>query len=243
MIEFHDFDPANPYSIENERHTISGNMITLDHLPQMGSVVIEGFTEVTTVPSAGEYRVDYGYNNNYRTSMQAIYFAAGYDGMEIAVSYNGIGTLLRAKHINELRRFMETGASELAARMLVNFKESMAEILETHCQHLALAINEVARAIASGSGGWGGGTAYGVEIASDEEADALLDEFFPGDVEPSAAYSPIASNQEADAMLDQYFYTPGVEPDPENAQDSTGIEDVATDDEFNSMLDDVFPSN
>lgn len=237
MIEFHDFDPANPYAISNERHAISGNMITLDHLPQKGSVTIEGFTETSGPPSVGEFRVDYGYNGNYRTSMQTVTFAAGYDGMEVSVSYNGIGTLLRAKHINELRAFMETGASELAARLFVTYKEAMSEILETHCRHITDALREVASAIAAaGQGGQGGGSTDQLNIANDEEVDEMLDEFFPGDVEPTEESMEIASDEEADEMLDEFF--PG---DVEPAEDDFGIEGIASDEEFQSMLDEIMP--
>ena len=108
MIEFHDYDPAHPFDVFGEKHIIRNNKITLDYVPLKGSETIEGFMESTTgTPQQGEYNIEYGDEDNYRTADQVVHFPDGYEGLLVTVDYKGVSTILRAKHMNEIKRFME----------------------------------------------------------------------------------------------------------------------------------------
>ncbi len=175
-----------------------------------------------------------------------VHFPEGYDGVALTVTYKGVSTLLRAEHMNEMKAFMERGASELAARIIAEHEQRMMDlvkdILALHCSHITTALQEIRDSIAA-LGGEGGGSIDPDRIADDESADTLLDDYFPGDVEPTEKIAEIASNEEADIMLDEFFPTPESEStgEPDGTGDVTGIEDVATDEEFASMLDEIFP--
>ena len=77
---------------------------------------------------------------------------------------------------------------------------------------IAAALLKVAEAIGSVQGGWGGGTFVADSlVATDEEADEMLDEIFFTEggietVEPSGFdESQIATNEEAKELLDSIF--------------------------------------
>ena len=242
MIEFHDYDPSHPFDV-SEKHIIANRKITLNYAPLKGSVSIDGLSEDTTgtVPQ-GTFYINYGEADNYHSADQVVHFPEGYDGAAVTVEYKGVSTLLRAEHMNEIKNFIERGASELAARIIAEHEQVMTdkwnELFEIHCQHITSALDSIREAIAA-LGGEGGGSIDESQIAEDDEADAMLDEYFPGDVEPTAKSVEIASNEEADMMLDEFFPTPDTEPD--ETGDTTGIEEVATDEEFQAMLDEELP--
>lgn len=230
VYEFIDWNPENPTPITGERHIIEDGKIRLNHAPLKGSVVIQGFSEDSTgfTPS-GTFFIRYGESDNYRTADQYVHFNPEANGLLVTVSYQAVSTLIRAEHFNEINRFMELGVQEIVAKMLIEHEERMAArwetMLETHCKHIVAAIKS---------------TINGIDpdmIADDDDADAMLDEFFPGDVEPTEKTSETATNEEADTMLDEYFYTP---PD-EESEDGTGITEVASDEEFEAMLDETLP--
>lgn len=221
MHEFIDYNPENPTPIEGEKHIVVNRQIRLNHTPLVGSVVIPGFTEDKTgLTPAGSFYINYGATDNYRTADQIVHFNENANGLVVTVSYQAVSTLIRAEHFNEIKRFMEVGVQEIVAKMLIAHEERMVELWETHCQHIVAAIKSL-----------GGGIDPDM-IASDEDADALLDEYFPGDVESTEKTTEIATNDEADQMLDEYFYTP---------DNGDSITEVATDEDFESMLDETLP--
>ena len=225
MIEFHDYDPSHPFDV-SEKHIIADRKITLNYAPLKGSVSIEGLSEDTTgtVPQ-GTFFINYGEADNYRSADQVVHFPEGYDGAAVTVEYKGVSTLLRAEHMNEIKNFIERGASELAARIIAEHEQAMVdkwnELFEVHCKHITEAIAAL--------GGEGGGS----NIADDEEADQMLDEYFPGDVEESAPPSIIATDDEVDQMLDEYF--------PGDVEESEDPSLVAADEDAEEMLDEFFP--
>lgn len=226
MIVFHDYDPAHPFAVTAERHIIQGGKITLNYAPLKGSVIIDGFSEDTTgALPAGTFYVYYGEEDNYRTADQIVHFPAGYDGVTVTVDYQGVSTMLRAKHLNEIKEFVERGASELAARIIAEHEQNIMDAIDEHCGHIVSALREITEAIAA-KGGAGGGT---VELASDEEADELLDEVFPGsDIEDVGYPSVYASDKDVEEVLDEYLPMPnGGEASPPTQQDK----DAAADDE------------
>ena len=212
MIVFHDYDPSHPFAVSDEKHIIQSGKITLNYAPLEGSITIEGFTEDSTGPlPRGTFFVNYGAEDNYRTADQ--------------VNYKGVSTLLRAEHLNEIRSFMERGASELAARIIAEHEQNIMDALAEHCGHITSALREISEAIAA-KGGEGGGT---FEIASDEEADELLDEYFPGDLEDVGYPSVFASDREAEELIDEYLPLPSSgKATPPTLQDG----DDAADDEL-----------
>ena len=204
MIEFHDYDPAHPFPVTSEKHIIQDGRIILDYVPLKASVTIEGFRECTTgSPGPGEFYIRYGDEDGYRTADQIVHFSEGYDGLLVTVDYLGVSTILRARHMNEIKKFMEFGASELAARMIIAHEEAVMdtwkELLALHCGHICDALEGIRKAIASGGG------IDPDSIAEDYEADEVLDELFPGDVPVTPKVSEIADDDEVREVLDEIF--------------------------------------
>ena len=209
MISYHDYDPAHPFDVFGEKHIIRDCKITLDYVPLKGSVTIEGFTESTTgSPERGEFYIEYGDEDNYRTANSIVRFPEGYEGYMVTVDYKGVSTILRAKDLNEIKSFIEHGASELAARIIVLHEQSLMDewraIFSEHCDHVCRALEEIRDAVdRSGSG------IASDDIAEDAEADEVLDEFFPGDDVPlTPKVTAIADDDEVEAILDEIFSAP-----------------------------------
>ena len=158
MISYHDYDPVHPFDVFGEKHIIRDCKIILDYVPLKGSVTIEGFTENTTgSPGRGEFYIEYGDEDNYRTADSVVHFSEGYEGYMATVDYQGVSTILRAKDLNEIKLFMEQGASELAARIIVLHEQSVMDewrtIFSEHCSHVCDALDEIREAIYRSGGG------------------------------------------------------------------------------------------
>ena len=208
MILFHDHDPAHPFPIEAERHTIAEGKIILDYTPLKGSVTIAGFSEIAEgeiLPNT--FFINYGDEDDYRSANQAVYFNAAHNGEVVSVSYQGVSTLLRAKHLNEIKDFMERGASEMAAGLLVVHEAAVIDALAAHCEHICSCLKELKGAVNGLTIAYG--ISQGTAIATDKEVDEALDEYFytPDDGESSEeniAYDIAADDEVAD-MLDDVF--------------------------------------
>ena len=112
MIEFHDYDPANPFAVTGETQTIADGKVTLNYTPLQGSVSITGFTETTSkTPAKGEFYIDYSAGTEYRMATQVVVFNTADNGTTVTASYSGVSTLIRAKHFNEIKSFMEGAVS------------------------------------------------------------------------------------------------------------------------------------
>ena len=161
MISYHDYDPAHPFDVLGEKHIIRDCKIILDYVPLKGSVTIEGFTENTTgSPGRGEFYIEYGDEDNYRTADSVVHFSEGYEGYMAVVDYQGVSTILRAKDLNEIKRFMEYGASELAARMIVLHEKEMQESMQEWQDNLLAEVRGIRETLAEAMGGAGGGCPF-----------------------------------------------------------------------------------
>lgn len=131
MIEFHDYDPAHPFDVANETQTIANGKIILNYVPLQDSIKIDGFHAVQSKSelASGAFFIDYRAEDNYLSADGVVFFAAEDNGKTVTVNYKGVSTLLRANHMNEIKRFIEVGASELAARILVTHEHMMFEKL------------------------------------------------------------------------------------------------------------------
>lgn len=90
-----------PKAISNEVQAVpsfSPFQIQLNEIPQQaGGVTISGYTEVTTTPTSGQFRVDY----TYKTGLVEFHSSAA--GAVIQASYNGLGTPLLAEFVSALQ--------------------------------------------------------------------------------------------------------------------------------------------
>lgn len=191
MIEFHDYDPAHPFDVSGEKHIIHNRTITLDYAPLKGSITIEGLSEDTTgtVPQ-GTFFVYYGEENNYRAADQKVHFPEGYDGVAVTVDYKGVSTLLRAAHMNEIKRFIEAGASELAARIIVEHERIMHEQMKEWRDNILMEIRGVKEAIAEAveKGVAGGGCPFCPCNREDDFPEGTMDS---GDIEDERQGDPV----------------------------------------------------
>ena len=143
-----------------------------------------------------------------------VYFSLSADGQEITVDYQGVGTLFLAEHANAFRAFMLRGAREQAVEEIARYDDrvsmavrlaadSIIGAIDEHCGRITAAMQEIAEAIRDKGGAF--------QLASDEEADSLLDEYFPGDVDDVGEPSIFASDREAQELIDEYLPMPPAE--------------------------------
>ena len=162
MIQFHDYDPTHPFDVTNEKHIITDYKITLNYTPLKGSVSISGYTEDSTGTLANAaFYIDYDEENNYRSANQIVRFSPDAEGKEVSISYKGVSTLLRAKHLNEIKDYMERGVPLLVANMLIAHESALIGYFDDRINGLTAAIKEVSDSVASVAaalGGVGGGS-------------------------------------------------------------------------------------
>ena len=109
MITFYDYDPSSPFVVSNELQTITNGKVRLNYTPLKNSIVIPGFTQATTSsPGETEFYVDYQDSSEYRLATQYVYFSSSKNGLTVSISYQGVSTLILAKHFNEIKNYMET---------------------------------------------------------------------------------------------------------------------------------------
>ena len=224
MIEFHDYDPAHPFDVFGEKHIIHNRVITLDYAPLKGSVTIEGLSEDTTgtVPQ-GTFFVNYGEENNYRAADQKVHFPEGYDGVAVTVDYKGVSTLLRATHMNEIKRFMEAGASELAARIIVEHEKFMHEQMEEWRNNILEEIRGVREAFAEAIEK---GVVGGVCPCCPHKEDVFPEETMDsGDIEEERQGDPV--NYDGGEITDESTDNPSYANDAGEITDEGGKEPTA----------------
>ena len=110
MIEFKDYDPANPWLVSNESQVInSAGKVTLNYIPLKGSITVTGYTETTSqTPGLTEFYVDYQDSTTYRTAKGILQFNVSAATQSISVSYSGVSTVIWAKWLNEFKTYMES---------------------------------------------------------------------------------------------------------------------------------------
>ena len=116
MIEFKDYDQANPWVIENEQHVIDATgKTTLNYVPLKGSITIAGYTETTSqIPGLTEFYVDYQDSTIYKAAKGILQFNISAAAQAVSVSYSGVSTVIWAKWLNEIKAYME---AETAAKL------------------------------------------------------------------------------------------------------------------------------
>ena len=109
MQTFHDYDIKNPFDVTAESQTITDSKVTLNYTPLQGSVTITGFTENTSgTPAKGEFYIDYAVNSQYRMATQVVKFNTEDNGTTVSVTYKGVSTIIFARHMNEIKEFIES---------------------------------------------------------------------------------------------------------------------------------------
>ena len=157
MIQFHDYDPTHPFDVTNEKHIITDYKITLNYTPLKGSVSISGYTEDSTGTLANAaFYIDYDEENNYRSANQIVRFSPDAEGKEVSISYKGVSTLLRAKHLNEIKDYMERGVPLLVANMIIAHESALIGYFDDRINGLTAAIKEVSDSVASVAAALGG---------------------------------------------------------------------------------------
>ena len=118
MKTFYDYDLDHPFDVVGEKQTIKEGKIRLDYIPQVGTVSIEGFTESeNTDVSGNKFFIDYSVTSRYRMATGFVTFDTKHDGEEVTINYKGVSTLVLAKHMNEIKEFMENFKDEIDSRI------------------------------------------------------------------------------------------------------------------------------
>ena len=124
MIKFHDYNPDKPFKVTGEFHYISDGKIFLDYTPKQGTMVAimdgKALTEsATDSPKAGEFYIDYAVASEYKQATQVVLFNEADNGKRVDFDYEGVSTIIKAEHMNEIRDFMnrydEDRATDLVA--------------------------------------------------------------------------------------------------------------------------------
>lgn len=121
---FHNYDPANPWTITGEPHTVTANgTVRLIYIPLKGSVSIPGYTETTSVtPGLTEFYIDYQDATAYRTAQGVVQFNASAASASVSISYQGVSQLLLANYMNEIKSYIDASvASKLATARNIDF--------------------------------------------------------------------------------------------------------------------------
>lgn len=225
MIEFHDYDIYHPFQIVDEKHVVTDGKIVLNYAPLKGSVTIADYTEdVTGRLSYATFYIDYNEEDNYRAANQIVRFSPDAEGHEVTITYKGVSTLLRAKHMNEIKDFMEHGASEMVAKLLVAHESALVNYLNARLEEVTAALVEIKNAILTVTEEGGGEAASPVIIVKPPKR-------------PPQEIS-VASNEEYDEMMDEIF--PDYKP-PGKRSKQIQNHSVASDDEYDEMMDEIFP--
>ena len=112
MQKFYDYDPANPFKVSGETQVITDGKIRLNYTPLAGSLTITGYTATTeNSPGTEEFYVDYQTASSYRLATQFVYFNTANNGKTVTCNYSGVSTLILARHLNEIKEFMESGTA------------------------------------------------------------------------------------------------------------------------------------
>jgi hypothetical protein len=108
---FNVYDENYPgYSISDEKKTINGYSVTLDHYAKEDSISISGFSEVKSpsLPSQGEFLVsDYAIPSTSRTGIdynigKTLTFHSTAEGNSIKISYTTPGDKMTGALLNKL---------------------------------------------------------------------------------------------------------------------------------------------
>ena len=108
MQTYYPYNPNQPAQILNESHKITNGTVTLNHLPLADSISISGFTPTSSLkPAQGSFFYNYSAETAYREATGILTFNAADDGTTIKVSYQAVGTVIRASDLNEIKAHLE----------------------------------------------------------------------------------------------------------------------------------------
>lgn len=116
MKKFHDLDTEKRFAVTGEQQTIdSDSKIHLDHTPLTGTLVIDGYRRNMSGLNlaADEFYIDYHERSGYKLATQTVEFGPGNIGVTVTASYTGVGTIIFARDMNEIKTFMDEGAAQL----------------------------------------------------------------------------------------------------------------------------------
>jgi len=107
---FKNYDPNNPFTPPAKTYTVGGDgKVRLDYIPKKGTVTITDYTETTNpMPGAGQFYIDYQDNTQYKMAMGYVVFAVSAAGQQVAPSYQAVGQLLWAEHLEVVRQHVES---------------------------------------------------------------------------------------------------------------------------------------
>ena len=111
MQKFYDYNPDAPFAVSGEFHDITDAHVDLDYTPKQGTVkvTIDGAAAKESKdgsPKPGEFYIDYSASTQYRMATQVVKFNAADNGKRATFNYDGVSTLIKARHFNEIRDFM-----------------------------------------------------------------------------------------------------------------------------------------
>ena len=109
MKTFFEFDPLHPHQF-NETLQIKSRKIYLSHLPLVNSVSISGFLQADTPSDVNpnSFWCDYRLDDGYRSANGEIIFDPSQNDKFVQISYLAIGTVLRAKDMNEVATSLDS---------------------------------------------------------------------------------------------------------------------------------------
>ena len=116
MKTFHDLDTEKRFEVVGERQTVDeDSKIHLDHTPLTGTLVIDGYRRNLSGLNlaSDEFYIDYHERSGYKLATQAVTIGPGNIGVTVTASYTGVGTIIFARDMNEIKSFMDEGAAKI----------------------------------------------------------------------------------------------------------------------------------
>lgn len=107
--------PYNPNSTTRIQETaqIKNGKVVLRHIPQEGSVLIEGFTECDArIPMLNQFSCEYAADSLYRDANRVLHFNAGNNGETITINYVTVGTVVTADDMNEIKAHLDAAVND-----------------------------------------------------------------------------------------------------------------------------------
>lgn len=123
MQKFYDYNPAAPFSVKEEGHYVENGKVELNYTPKQGTVKVlldgvEATESSSANPGSGQFYIDYAVSSNYRMAEQVVVFNESDNGRRAVFDYEGVSTLIKAKHFNEIRDFMNSYNDDRAANLV-----------------------------------------------------------------------------------------------------------------------------
>ena len=123
MQKFYDYNPGKPFHVEGEWHYVKDGKVDLNYTPKEGTLTVlldgEQISESDSVsPNPGQFFINYSTVTNYRMAEQVVIFNEADNGKRATFEYDGVSTLIKARHFNEIRDFMYSYNEDRAADLV-----------------------------------------------------------------------------------------------------------------------------